>query len=537
MSIFKSVYSSFTRKERIAFLTATAVFIIALATRGGMTVSDSGAWVAVPGGSWREGVVGQPVAINPIISDNPADLDLSRLIYANLLDLAENLEISDDGKMYAVKLKEDLLWDNGQRLTADDVVFTVEAIQDPETHSPLAKNWEGVVVERESEIRVNFSLPAPYAFFKENLARLPIIPVHIFGGIPKSNLRLSAYNLEPVGSGPYRLESFSKRKDGFVSDYRLVRNENFAGGRAFIKDFRFVFYESLEKMVKDFSVRKIHGFGTFSPLSNILPEGKTTVNRVASPGFYAVFFNENVNPILKEDSLRRALSLSVDKRRIVAEVLGNQAEAVFGPLGRWGAGEKLEVGSAYNIEEAKKEIAKLKKNDITLTVIVPQVDFLERAAEIIKEGWLAAGVKEVNIIPLPSGELLDNVIKTNNYEALIFGNVLENPLDLFPFWHSSQRFYPGLNLALYRNQKVDTLIEKVRQSMNEEERQNLAKQAEKIIVEDNPAIFLFSLPYNYVHSKNLGGFQFEAAGRYIVFPSDRFQKVEEWHTAKARIIE
>ncbi len=266
MFIFKRVFDSFTYKERIAFIAAAALFALALVTRGTLAVDDSGAWAAVPGGAWREGVVGQPVAINPIISDNAADLDLSRLIYSPLSDLVENYEVTEDGKTYTLKLKEDLLWSNGVPLTSDDVVFTIEAVQDFESRSPLAKNWQGVVAERVSELRVTLVLPTLYAFFKENMEHLPVLPVHIFGSIPKSNFRLSSYNLEPVGSGPYRMENFSKRKDGFISEYHLVRNERFAGIKPYIKDFYFIFYESQEKMLKAFAERKIQGFGSLSPI-------------------------------------------------------------------------------------------------------------------------------------------------------------------------------------------------------------------------------------------------------------------------------
>jgi len=529
MFIFKRIFDSFTRKERLAFFFAAALFVIALIARGTLAVNDAGAWQAVPGGAWREGVVGQPIAINPIISDNAADLDLSRLIFSSLADLLDNYEVSADGKTYTLKLKEGLAWSNGVPLTSDDVIFTIEAVEDPESRSPLAKNWQGVVAERVSELRVTLTLPAPYAFFKENMERLPILPVHIFGSIPKSNFRLSTYNLEPVGSGPYRFQSFSKRKDGFVSVYHLTRNEHFAGPKPYIKDFYFVFYESEEKLLKAFAERKIRGFGSLSPLPlESLPRGVAMVNRIPTPGIYALFFNENRNPALKDAKIRAALAKAVDKRRIISEVFGNNAEAAFGPLGQWGAGESLETIAS----SAASEI----KGDLTLTLIVPQVDFLEKTAAIIKENWLAAGVKDVNVITLPARDLLEKVIKTADYEVLLFGTVLQNPLDLFPFWHSSQRFYPGLNLSLYRNPKVDTLLEKARQTSDESVRADLSRQAEKIIVEDNAAVFLFSLPYTYVHSKNLGGFQFEASGRYLVAPSDRFQKVEEWHLAKARIV-
>ena len=93
------------------------------------------------------------------------------------------------------KLRGGLIWDDGRPLTSDDVLFTMRTIQNLETNSPIYKNWQGVLVERISELQIKFTLPAPYVFFENNLSRLPIIPKHIFGTIPISNLRLSSYNL------------------------------------------------------------------------------------------------------------------------------------------------------------------------------------------------------------------------------------------------------------------------------------------------------------------------------------------------------
>jgi len=125
-----------------------------------------------------------------------------------------------------------------------------------------------------------------------------------------------------------------------------------------------------------------------------------------------------------------------------------------------------------------------------------------------------------------------DVLKTRSYEILLFGNVFENPADLFPFWHSSQRFYPGLNLSLYQNTTVDRLIEEVRQGTQDQWIGNLEK-IHRTIIEEQPATFLFSLPYFYVHRERLGGF------RQTLFttPADRFANITDWHVLTARVIQ
>ncbi len=507
--------------------------MLSLVTRFALAIQEGSEWTPVEGGSYREGVLGQPITLNPIISKNQVDLDISRLLYSSLADLTQDYEVKDDGRTYIVKLKENLRWSNGQPLTSDDVIFTIETIQDPDTRSPLKKNWQGVVAERISELRVSFSLPSPYAFMEQNFERLPIIPAHIFGSIPSANLRLSSYNLEPVGSGPYKFHEFTKRKDGFISRYHLKINENYHAQKPFIKDFYFVFYDDLEEMRKDFLARKIDGFGSLTPPEVKELPSSAVVTYISLPSYYAVFFNQNINPHLKDDAFRSALDAGIDRRGLVEEVLKNKAEIINGPLGRWG--KVAEV--PYNPEEARKKLTSLKQENVELTLIVPEVDFLIKTAFRLKEEWLTIGVAKVNIITLPPAELLENVVRNNNdYEALLFGNVLENPLDLFPFWHSAERFFPGLNLALYKNAKVDTLIERVRQTEDQAEQKELAQTAEAIIVSEKPAIFLYSIPYTYIYTSNLNGFGFKDPQEYIVTPADRFRHINDWHVAKVRVI-
>ena len=120
-----------------------------------------------------------------------------------------------------MRLKEGLTWQDGQQLTSDDVVFTVQSIQDPDAHSPLYQSWQGVTATRVSELEVQFTLTNPYAFFGDNLKNLYIVPKHLYADTPPGNWHLSDYNLKPVGSGPYQFLSYNKNSDGFISSYSL----------------------------------------------------------------------------------------------------------------------------------------------------------------------------------------------------------------------------------------------------------------------------------------------------------------------------
>jgi peptide/nickel transport system substrate-binding protein len=515
-------------RERTAVVIATAVFVLTAASRGALAISDHSTWVPVAAGSYREGVVGQPIAVNPVISANPADQDLATLLYAHLTDLATSIEPDSQFQIFTVKLAEDLTWDDGASLTSDDVVFTVKTIQDPDARSPLATSWRGVVAERVSELQVTFTLPSPYAFFKETLARFPIIPKHIFGTIPAANLRLSSYNLEPVGSGPYRFAGLDQGRDGFISEYRLVPNERFHGTPPFIQNFSFRFYENTEALMEAFRLRRVDGFGLSLPPSTGVPEGGSVVTeRIPMPRYYAIFLNQLAKQSFKDDEFRQALSYAVDREHIVREVFGGEGTVATSPY----LGEEIPI-VPYDPEVAREHLSKSKVSDKGFTLAVPQIPALQRVAELVKSDWDAVGVAPVTITSAPADDFVDSVVQSRNYEALLFGNVLENPEDLYPFWHSAGRLAPGLNLALYQNAEVDQLLELNRETIDPEKRaRNLARIA-ALIEKDDPAVFLFSLPYLYIHRENLQGFN----PPLLITPADRFRDVAAWSVAQVRTI-
>jgi len=529
------------------------IFVISSITDLAININERSAFIPIRGGYYIEGIVGQPIAINPIISNNQADLDISALIYSHLFDLLDQYEVTDDGRVYILKLKNDLVWNDNEPLTSDDVIFTVKTIQDPSSHSPLAKNWEGAVLERLSELQIKITLATPYTFLMNNIKRLPILPKHIFSTIPPANLHLSAYNLEPVGSGPYRFKDFSKRRDGFITNYHLVINDKYFGDKPFIEDFYFNFYEHNDELINAFRLHQINGFGSALPFKEEIKQlAQAKFEKITMPRYYSLFFNPLSNRYLKSDNLKLALITALNREAIVKKILDNNALLTESPFLQYiekpwtqiinnldidNKPETWQQKTKYNPTKAKEYFENWQKQnektELSLNVFVPKIDFLEEIANEIIKYWQAIGIEKINISVIDTDDILNDIIKTRNYDILLFGNVLENPEDFFPFWHSSQRFYPGLNLALFQNQKVDKIIENIRQKeMTDAERYSELKKLENLILEENPAIFLFSLPYFYIHTDRLEGFN----PNIVITPADRFHDINKWNINRVRVI-
>ena len=538
------------KTERFLLVAAICVLILSLFFFGILTFYKKTVIAPVEGGRFTEGIVGQPQFINPLIAQNKQDEDIIELTFSDLLDLADKYVSSDDGKVWDINLKPELKWSDNEPLNSDDVVFTIEAIQDPESRSSYSELWRGVIIERISEREIRFTLKTPYVFFADNLKDLKIVPRHIFSGIPMSNLNLSSYNLEPVSSGPYIFKQLQKRKDGFITRIQLEANPNYPGDKPLISEFNFDFFASYPDAGAAFNKKEIDGLGSLdnNDLKEIMIGNQLFELNTAR--YYAIFFNQTLNPALKETAVREALNYATDKNRIISSVFDGRATPVSGPLLPEISGYDASVyandifsfaNATSTLDDAKWKLNKdgiwekvISRNNILKTefeIIVPDIKFLVDAVNVVKEDWQKIGVKLDSIV-MPVNDVKEEVIKPRNYQMIIWGNDLtRNNPDIFAFWHSAAKFYPGENLALYENKKVDGLLESVRKDLDEETRNKALSDLQTIIEGDQPAIFLFSPHYFYVTTKDLGGLD----TKFITTPSMRFENVNKWYLKTARV--
>ena len=535
------LFKFFSRREFLVFGVAFAIFVVALSFFAVKLIEQNTEMAMVFGGEYAEGVVGQPSFINPILAFSDVDRDLVELTFSDLNDLAESYKIDESGKVWRYRLKENLFWHDNEKITADDIIFSVQTVLNTDVYSPLVKNWQGILVSRISEREVEFVLPGSYVFFKNTLEDFRPIPKHIFGDIPAANFKLSDNNLQPIGSGPYAFDSFQKESSGYVNLYRLKAFEN-SPKKPYIKGISFAFYRDELELINAFNSGSVDGFLSANQknLSKINFSYQTAVFRMLK--YYAVFLNPHSHSALKDKNVRLALSLATDKRKIIEKIFNNQASAVNGPLLLSDKDEEKfsieeansvleKTGWRWNHEEnirEKEDGKELIKLEFALTV--PEIDFLIETANAIQQDWAKIGVK-LNLSIVSTAKINEEIIKSRNYQMILFGNILGHSQDLFSFWHSSERFYPGLNLALYENKTADKLIETIRQNFNDEKRQAELNSLQSLIIMDLPAIFLYSPNYLYVSDKKLFGVE----GDLIAFISDRFKGVEKWYVKTVRV--
>ena len=544
----RKIFQALTQKEKVLFVSIASVAVISGIVLLGLIFASSTTPIPAHGGDYTEGFIGQPIYVNPIIASSDIDRSLVRLVFQNLGDLAESIATSSDGRIWKVRLKENLRWQDDAKLTSDDIIFTVQKIQDKESKSPLTlyKAWQGVTAERLSELEIQFSVLTSYAFFPETLKKLYVLPKHIFADIPPANWYLSDYNLKPVGSGPFKFEGYEKRLNGFITTYKFSPWDKYAGEKALIGNFNFMFFSQGSELLDAFNSGKIDGLAGLEPGEISLIKRPHEVTNYSMPSYYAVFFNQSKNIPLKDFEVRKAFSIELDRDAIIQTALEGFGTKTFGPI-PMGTPYFLEDIMSTSTENAtdildaagwkmtdsgfREKTIKKTKIPLEVTLTVPNVDFLSKTANLLKGAWEKIGAK-INIRVSSVDVITDDIIKNRDYEALLFGNVLSESYDLFSFWHSSQRFSPELNLSSYNNKNADSLIESIRQGTDKKRQESEFHELQKIITKDYPAVFLYSINYTYVSSKNIRGID----ARLIAERADRFIGASYWYTKTARVL-
>lgn len=490
-------------------------------------------YLPISGGTYIEGVVGYPQAINPLYAINrDVDSDLSSLIFSRLVkynkdgvlsnDLATDIVISDDAKQYTIKIHEDAFWHNGNKLTADDIVFTFNLIKDPEYRSPLRAPFSNVKIDKVDDYTVQFNLGEPYAPFLD-LLTFGILPKDIWSGISPSAAVLSDLNLKPIGSGPYKLQTFLKSKSGDIKEYRLVINDNYYGDKHYLKGLNFVFFISRQEAISALNDRQIMGLNYLPNHSrpDLLAQNSLNFHELTQPQIVALFFNQEKNKTLANKEIRQALASALDKERLVQDIFSGVYHLIDGPV--------LPNSQFYNDQiskypydaEASRSVFSANHLNVSLTAVDTGSNVA--VAEKIKYYWEQVGV-QVNL-QIVSGEQAANIIKDRDFEIILYGESIGGDPDVYAFWHSSQIGGKGLNLAGYNNAEVDTLLLEARSEVSLENRIAKYKKFQEILTADAPAIFLYSPTYTYVQNKELHGFD----GTMVISPADRFSSLSSWY--------
>lgn len=511
--------------------------------------------VPTEGGVYTEGIVGEPRSLNPVLSQTTeADADLVQLIYSGLFsyddagkiseNLAERYELLDEGKKYVVKLRRGVKWHDGRDFSADDVVFTIHTIQDVSYKSPLRANWQGVDVSKEDDFTIVFLLKKPYFDFLENLT-VGILPKHVWESVAPEKFPLADVNLNPVGSGPFRVEGFKKDSNGTILSYELRSFPSYFGGAPFIQKIILYFYGSEDELLSAYNRREILGMSNVTPekLSAVSEKQDTTIRSLSQPRVFAVFLNEKKNAALADERVRQALALSTDRETLLKEVLlgrGEVAYSLFSP--NMSAYSNAGEVSAFRPEEAVRVLEEagwklnaegIREKDgvrIEFEITAPNWAELVKTARMLENEWNTIGAR-VSVRVLESVSDAQRAIRSREYSALLYGLAMTFEPDPYSFWHSSQTGELEHNFSMFSDKRADELLLSARETVDANARIGMYREFQEILAKKMPAVFLYSPHYLYVQKNDVRGFSAKA----VNIPASRFQDVARWYMNTKRV--
>lgn len=510
--------------------------------------------VPARGGVYTEGLVGKLQRLNPVLDYyNQADRDVDRLIFSSLIkfdaqglpisDLASTWGVSFDGLTYNFELRENALWHDGEPVTADDVAFTIDLMRDPGSVLPedLKTFWGDIEVNVLSTKALQFKLKEPFAPLMDYLS-FGILPKHLLGGMTYSDIINSEFNLNPIGSGPYK---FSKviSENNQISAVILNANSEYYNPPPFLQEYVFKYYSDSASAFNAYLQGAVNGVSNLDKtiLSEALRNPGLSVYSTVKPEIAMVLFNLN-NPkveFFQDKNIRRALLMGLDRRGMINTMLHGQGVIADVPLlpNTWAfyannprvdqnlqqAGEFLKE-AGFLVDQAGSGIRKKSGVEFSFSMVHPNDTYHTLIAEAIKSDWTKLGVN-VNLIAVPYDTLVLDYLQPLTYEAaLVDLNYSRSPdPDPYPFWDKAEQS-GGQNYSQWENNVASQYLEEARVTKDLDERAKLYRNFQVIFAEELPALPLFYPVYNFGIDDSIQGVRVGP----MFDQSDRFWNISDW---------
>lgn len=442
-----------------------------------------------------------PARLNPILATDSSSGEIAGFLFSGLVkydkdakeivgDLAKDFYFKDETTLI-FELREDVLWHDGAAFSARDVLFTYETLISDKIASPYSAGFRFVKsVEILDKFKVAVTYKEPY-FKALETWMMGIIPHHILKD--ETSLMSAAFNTNPVGTGPYKLEQLE-----FSKNIILCAFDEYYEGKAKIEKISFhVIADPTTRfmMLKSGSL----DMGSLEPIvyEKQLKEDFFETFKIyekISLSYAYLGFNLRREKF-KNPDVREALSLAIDRQEIVDILFFKHAKVCSGPFlpGTKAFNEDVKIPT-QNIERAKE----LLKNagydamnplefEITTSNSSPIRPY---AAEILQHQLKKIGVN-VTLRVMEWQAFLNTVVTPHDFDTILLGWGLSPTPDPYLLWHSDSDKKGGFNLVGYHNERLDKMIEESQSVIDREKLNLIWREMFAMIVEDNPYLFLY----------------------------------------------
>ena len=528
--------------------------ILLLATLLGFSTYNL-ATVLVPdrGGVFREGVAGNPRYLNPLLCDaTDIDLDLCRMLYRGLTtidkhgrvvpDLAESWTV-DGGNVYTFRMKANEYWHDGQPVTVDDVLFTINILKDPEVFSlpDLTSLWRAVEVQKLDDLTIRFTLTQPFTPFLD-YTTIGLLPRHLWASVPAAELATKPLNATPIGNGMMRVVETA------ADHIRLEPSPFYQGERPYLAALDLRFYPDHASLFTAFVNGEIDGISQVLPQDLPIATARDDLSLFSAvqSEYLIVLFNQTNPdvPFFQEKSVRQALYYGLDRENLINNVAGGQGIIAHSIV--------LPENWAHNPEVKKYEYDPVRANQLLdeagwvdldgdgvrekdgkpLRFLLYSNDDPSRLAliEQMAKDWKVIGV-DAQPTPVTFAGLVADFLNPRRFDAALIGWEITGDPDPYPLWHSTQAVGGGQNYSGWDNDEADQLMEQARALTDEKERRALYVRFQDVFAEEAPSLLLYYPVYTYGVSTRVHNVQIGALNQ----PSGRFATFDDWYMLTRRV--
>jgi peptide/nickel transport system substrate-binding protein len=513
------------------------------------------------GGIYTEGLVGSFMRLNPVLDYyNQADKDVDRLIYSGMLrdddrgipqaDLATSWGISRDGTIYNFSLNPKAVWHDGEPVTSDDVIFTIQMMSSDDSQLPADRRdfWKQIEITRLDDKTLQFKLPEPFAPFLDYLT-FGVLPSHLLGDLTMAELVDDSFNMIPVGSGPYRFDHLITDGSQITGVVLSAFRDYYLQG-AYIDQIALRYYPDAQAAYVAYQSGDIAGIGNVSIgiLPQVLSEKALNLYTTRLPVMTLVFLNLEDPQVefFQDVNVRKALMQGLNRQGMIDTLRSGQAILADGPIfpGTWAYYDGIEHytynpnqaidllrEAGYTIPAAGGNI-RTSEDGTPLAFELVYPDDNEHAAlvKVIQRDWAGLGV-QVSLTALPYEQLVSERLDTRNYQAaLVDLNLSRSPdPDPYPFWHQTQ-IASGQNYSNWDDRQASEYLEQARITTDMADRIRLYNNFQVRWSQELPALPLYYPVYTYAVSDDVQGVSIGP----IFDPADRFNHVTDWYLITSR---
>ncbi len=510
----------------------------------------------VPGGTYTEGILGDLTNANPVYATTPVDTAVSQLVFSGLLtyntqnqlvgNLAQSWSVDSTGKIYTVQLKPNLKWQDGQPLTAADVVFTYKVIQDPNADSPLNESWQNVQVNEVNPETVTFTLSNPLSSFPYSLTN-GIIPEHLLSNIPMIDMRSASFNTDPIGAGPFiwkDLEVEGNTPQTRQEQITMLPFSGYNGGKPKLSSFVVHAFHDQGQLISSFQSGDLNGMaGLDSIPSSLVSDKKINIYSMPLTAANMVFFKTS-SGVLSDVNVRQALVKSANVNQIISG-LGYPVIPVREPL----LVNQLAFNPSY--EQSPTDVAAANQQlqsdgwimgtngirykdgqPLSFKLFASNDQDFSYVTSMLSKQWKAVGVNAQVI--LQDDTDLQATVAYGDYGALLYGISIGVDPDVFVYWDSSQtQGSTGipLNLSDYKSAAADQALEAGRTRADPALRVVKYQPFLQAWQQDAPALGLYQPRFLYITHQPVYGL----SDRIINDQTDRFDNVQDWEILQSKV--